>query len=42
MGFQTSLWEQGHIYMYFLQLYAELIALPPDAICIKCYDWAAY
>jgi hypothetical protein len=39
MGFQMCLWEQSHVYMQVLQLFAELIALPQNAICIKCYDF---
>jgi hypothetical protein len=30
--------EQSHIYALFLQLFTELIALPPNAICIEVYD----
>jgi hypothetical protein len=32
-------WKQGHIYTYVLQLFTELMALPPNAIGIKCYDF---
>jgi hypothetical protein len=33
-----SLREQGYNYMYVLQLFTELKALPHNAIRIKCYD----
>jgi hypothetical protein len=32
-------WEQSHIYTLFLQLFTELVALPPNAICIECYNF---
>jgi hypothetical protein len=38
MWFQMCLWEQSHVYLQDLQLFAELIALPQNAIRIKCYD----
>jgi hypothetical protein len=38
MGFEMCPWEQSHIYMQVLQLFIELIALPPNAICIICCD----
>jgi hypothetical protein len=31
--------EESHIYMWILQLFIELIALPPTAIPIKSYDF---
>jgi hypothetical protein len=36
MRFHMCLWEQGYICV---QLYTELIALPPNVIHIKCYDF---
>jgi hypothetical protein len=39
MCFEMCLWEQSHIYMQDLQLFTELIALLPNAISIKCYDF---
>jgi hypothetical protein len=39
MRFEMRLMEQSHIYVEALQLFTELIALPPNAICIKCYDF---
>jgi hypothetical protein len=39
MKFEMCLWEKGHIYMQVFQLFTDLIALPPDAICIKYYDF---
>jgi hypothetical protein len=39
MLFEMSLWKQSHIYMQVLQLFTELIAPTPNAICIKCYDF---
>jgi hypothetical protein len=36
VGFEVCLWEQSHIlYMYVLQLFTELIAQPPNAICSR-------
>jgi hypothetical protein len=37
MEFEMCLSEHGHIYMYVLQLFTELIVLPSNAICIKRY-----
>jgi hypothetical protein len=39
MGFEMSIWKQSHIYMYVLQLFTGIKALPPNAIFIKCYDF---
>jgi hypothetical protein len=32
MGFETC-----HIYVQVLQLFTEIIVLPPNAVCIECY-----
>jgi hypothetical protein len=37
--FQMCLWKQGYIYVKVLNLFSELIALPQNAIRIKCYDF---
>jgi hypothetical protein len=31
--------EQNHIYMQVLQLFTQLIAPPPNAICVTRYDF---
>jgi hypothetical protein len=36
---QMCLWKEGHIYVYILLLFTELIALPANANYVKCYDF---
>jgi hypothetical protein len=38
MQFEMCLWEQSYICMLFMQLHTELIALPCNAIHIKCFE----
>jgi hypothetical protein len=39
MKFEMCLSKQSLIYVHVLKLFTELIALPPNAIHIKCYDF---
>jgi hypothetical protein len=42
MGFRMCLWEQSNVYEQVLRLFTELIMLPPNAICIKFYDFQRF
>jgi hypothetical protein len=39
LGVEMCLWEQSHVYMQVLQLFAELMASPPYTTRIKYYDF---
>jgi hypothetical protein len=38
-GVEMCFWKQNHIYVEVFQLFTEVIALPPNAICNKCCDF---